>query len=43
MPNVIKLSVLTIAVLGSQFALANEPWSQDRQWLLVTGMVSVNN
>lgn len=29
-----KLSVLTIAVLGSQFALANEPWSQDRQWLL---------
>jgi len=34
MPNVIKLSVLTIAVLGSQFALANEPWSQDRQWLL---------
>jgi porin len=34
MPNVIKLSVLTIAVLGSQFALANEPWLQDRQWLL---------
>ncbi|EPF6069281.1 porin B [Acinetobacter sp. 1130196] len=34
MPNVIKLSVLTIAVLGSQFALANEPWSQGRQWLL---------
>ncbi|ELW85583.1 TPA: carbohydrate porin [Acinetobacter nosocomialis] len=34
MPNVIKLSVLTIAVLSSQFALANEPWSQDRQWLL---------
>ncbi|TEU26687.1 carbohydrate porin [Acinetobacter seifertii] len=34
MPNVIKLSVLTIAVMGSQFALANEPWSQDRQWLL---------
>ncbi|MDE3320911.1 carbohydrate porin [Acinetobacter nosocomialis] len=34
MPNVIKLSVLIIAVLGSQFALANEPWSQDRQWLL---------
>ncbi|ENU47988.1 carbohydrate porin [Acinetobacter nosocomialis] len=34
MPNVMKLSVLTIAVLGSQFALANEPWSQDRQWLL---------
>lgn len=29
-----KLSVLTIAILGSQFALANEPWSQDRQWLL---------
>jgi len=29
-----KLSVLTIAVLGSQFVLANEPWSQDRQWLL---------
>ena len=29
-----KLSVLTIAVLGSQFALANELWSQDRQWLL---------
>ncbi|HHP8818418.1 TPA: hypothetical protein ACSIXY_003985, partial [Acinetobacter baumannii] len=26
MPNVMKLSVLTIAVLGSQFALANEPW-----------------
>ncbi|HHP6500009.1 TPA: hypothetical protein ACSE5Q_002174, partial [Acinetobacter baumannii] len=24
MPNVMKLSVLTIAVLGSQFALANE-------------------
>ena len=34
MPNVMKLSMLTIAVLGSQFALANEPWSQDRQWLL---------
>ncbi|MBJ9723467.1 carbohydrate porin [Acinetobacter calcoaceticus] len=34
MPNVMKLSVLTIAVLGSQFTLANEPWSQDRQWLL---------
>lgn len=34
MPNLVKLSVLTIAVLGSQFALANEPWSQDRQWLL---------
>ena len=34
MPNVMKLSVLTIAVLGSQFALANELWSQDRQWLL---------
>jgi len=33
MPNLMKLSVLTIAVLGSQFALANEPWSQDRQWL----------
>lgn len=34
MPNLVKLSALTIAVLGSQFALANEPWSQDRQWLL---------
>ncbi|CAI3125758.1 Porin B [Acinetobacter oleivorans] len=34
MPNIMKLSVLTIAVLGSQFVLANEPWSQDRQWLL---------
>lgn len=34
MPNIMKLSVVTIAVLGSQFALANEPWSQDRQWLL---------
>lgn len=34
MPNLMKLSVLTIAVMGSQFALANEPWSQDRQWLL---------
>ncbi len=34
MPNIMKLSVLTIAVLGSQFTLANEPWSQDRQWLL---------
>lgn len=34
MPNVMKLSMLTIAILGSQFALANEPWSQDRQWLL---------
>ncbi|MEB3796701.1 carbohydrate porin [Acinetobacter sp. IK22] len=34
MPNVMKLSVLTLAVLGSQFTLANEPWSQDRQWLL---------
>ena len=34
MPNLMKLSVLTIAVLGSQFALANELWSQDRQWLL---------
>lgn len=34
MPNLMKLSMLTIAVMGSQFALANEPWSQDRQWLL---------
>ncbi|OCZ61230.1 carbohydrate porin [Acinetobacter seifertii] len=34
MPNLMKLSVLTIAVMGSQFVLANEPWSQDRQWLL---------
>ncbi|WP_151827590.1 carbohydrate porin [Acinetobacter oleivorans] len=34
MPNIMKLSVLTIAVLGSQLALANEPWSQGRQWLL---------
>jgi len=34
MPNIMKLSVVTIAVLGSQFALANEPWSRDRQWLL---------
>lgn len=34
MPNLMKLSVLTIAVMSSQFALANEPWSQDRQWLL---------
>ncbi|PTV56641.1 carbohydrate porin [Acinetobacter seifertii] len=34
MSNLMKLSVLTIAVMGSQFALANEPWSQDRQWLL---------
>ncbi len=34
MPNLVKLSALTIAVLGSQFTLANEPWSQDRQWLL---------
>lgn len=34
MPNLMKLSVLTLAVLGSQFTLANEPWSQDRQWLL---------
>ncbi|AZB92600.1 carbohydrate porin [Acinetobacter pittii] len=34
MPNLMKLSVLTLAVLGSQFALMNEPWSQDRQWLL---------
>lgn len=34
MPNLMKLSVLTIAVMGSQFALANELWSQDRQWLL---------
>lgn len=34
MSNLMKLSVLTLAVLGSQFALANEPWSQDRQWLL---------
>lgn len=34
MPNIMKLSVVTIAVLGTQFALANEPWSQDRQWLL---------
>ncbi|WP_347017373.1 carbohydrate porin [Acinetobacter seifertii] len=33
MPNLMKLSVLTIAVMGSQFALANELWSQDRQWL----------
>ncbi|KRI63721.1 porin [Acinetobacter pittii] len=34
MPNLMKLSVLTLAVLGSQCALANDPWSQDRQWLL---------
>lgn len=34
MPNLMKLSVLTLAVLGSQYALANDPWSQDRQWLL---------
>ncbi|MEQ1453515.1 carbohydrate porin [Acinetobacter seifertii] len=34
MPNLMKLSVLTIAVMGNQFTLANEPWSQDRQWLL---------
>lgn len=34
MPNLMKLSVLTLALLGSQFTLANEPWSQDRQWLL---------
>ncbi|MBN6526475.1 carbohydrate porin [Acinetobacter pittii] len=34
MPNLMKLSVLTLAVLGSQCALANDPCSQDRQWLL---------
>ncbi|MDR2249352.1 carbohydrate porin [Acinetobacter sp.] len=34
MPNIMRLSVLTIAVMGSQVTLANEPWSQDRQWLL---------
>ncbi len=29
-----KLSVLTTSVLLSQTLFANEPWSQDRQWLL---------
>ena len=32
--NLVKLSAVSLAILCSQAALANEPWSQDRQWLL---------
>ncbi|ENU19634.1 hypothetical protein F994_02494 [Acinetobacter bohemicus ANC 3994] len=34
MQHFFKLSLLSVALLGSQFASANEFWSQDRQWLL---------
>lgn len=34
MQKILKFSLLSVAVLGSQFASANEFWSQDRQWLL---------
>lgn len=34
MQKILKLSLLSVAVLGSQFASANDFWSQDRQWLL---------
>ncbi|MHA3055136.1 carbohydrate porin [Acinetobacter sp. ANC 4633] len=32
--NLIKMSAVSLAILCSHAALANEPWSQDRQWLL---------
>ncbi|WP_296277950.1 carbohydrate porin [uncultured Acinetobacter sp.] len=34
MQNILKLGTLSLAVLSSQFASANEFWSADRQWLL---------
>ena len=34
MQHFFKLSLLSVALLGSQFTNANEFWSQDRQWLL---------
>ena len=30
----IKLSCLAVAICTAQSSFANEPWSQDRQWLL---------
>ena len=33
MQHFFKLSLLSVALLGSQFASANEFWSQDRQWV----------
>ncbi|OTG80398.1 carbohydrate porin [Acinetobacter sp. ANC 4648] len=34
MQQFLKLSLLSVAVVGSQFTSANDFWSQDRQWLL---------
>ena len=34
MQKILKLGTLSLAVLSSQFASANEFWSADRQWLL---------
>lgn len=34
MQKILKLSFLSVAILGSPFASANDFWSQDRQWLL---------
>lgn len=31
--NLIKMSAVSLAILCSQGVMANEPWSQDRQWL----------
>ena len=43
MQHFFKLSLLSVALLGSQFASANEFWSQDRQWLLGDWNGSVSN
>ncbi|MHA3052109.1 carbohydrate porin [Acinetobacter sp. ANC 4640] len=32
--NLMKMSAVSLAILCSQGVMANEPWSQDRQWLL---------
>ena len=34
MHHFFKLGLISTAVLSSQIVLANEFWSQDRQWLL---------
>lgn len=31
--NLMKMSAVSLAILFSQGVMANEPWSQDRQWL----------
>ncbi|MHA3059975.1 carbohydrate porin [Acinetobacter sp. ANC 4636] len=31
--NLMKMSAVSLAILCSQGVMANEPWSQDRQWL----------